>query len=83
MRTNDRAAPGGDKVLFVGTEKGAFVLRPDADGGSWAVEGPIFKGWKVTAATRTTEGRYLCALASDIYGAALQASDDLVTWRQI
>ena len=49
---------------------------------SWSLEGPLFKGWKVTAAARTSAGRTLVATASDVYGPAIHVSDDLTTWRQ-
>lgn len=69
-------------TLIVGTEKGAFLCR-SKDRAKWTVEGPLFKGWKVTASTRTPSGRYLLATASQIYGAALHASKDLKEWKQI
>ena len=34
--------------LLVGTAKGGFWVTSD-DHREWAVEGPFFKGWKVTA----------------------------------
>ena len=69
-------------TLIVGTEKGAFICR-SKDRAKWTVEGPLFKGWKVTASARTPSGRYLVATASQIYGAALHASKDLKEWKQI
>lgn len=69
-------------TLIVGTEKGAFLCR-SRDRASWTVEGPLFKGWKVTASTRTPSGRTLVATASQIYGVALHASKDLKEWKQI
>jgi hypothetical protein len=39
-------------LLIVGTDKGAFLLRSDAARARWTVEGPLFKGWKVTAVER-------------------------------
>ena len=69
-------------VLFVGTEKGAWVCRSE-DRKTWQVDGPLFKGWKVTCSGRTPGGKYLAGTASRIYGAALQISDDLKEWRQI
>ena len=35
-------------VVFVGTDKGAFLMRSDAARSKWSLEGPLFKGWKVT-----------------------------------
>jgi len=69
-------------TLLVGTEKGAFVCG-SRDRRTWRVEGPLFKGWKVTASARTPSGRYLVATASQVYGAALHASTDLEEWHQI
>lgn len=70
-------------VGIVGTAKGGFVMRSDAGRERWELEGPLFKGWKVTAAARDERGRTFLATASDVYGAAIHASDDLETWRQI
>jgi photosystem II stability/assembly factor-like uncharacterized protein len=69
-------------LLIVGTEKGAFLCR-SKDRASWRVEGPFFKGWKVTASARAPSGRFLAATASPVYGAAIHASKDLKEWRQI
>ena len=70
-------------ALMVGTAKGGFLLRSDSGRGDWSVEGPLFKGWKVTASGRDLDGGYLLATASDVYGAAIHRSEDLVDWRQI
>ncbi|MEE8143053.1 MAG: exo-alpha-sialidase [Planctomycetota bacterium] len=70
-------------VAIVGTVKGAFVLRSDSGRKSWKIEGPIFKGWKVTAAAQDPQGNHIWATASDVYGAALQRSKDLENWQQI
>jgi photosystem II stability/assembly factor-like uncharacterized protein len=67
---------------IIGTDKGGFVLRSD-DRKSWRLEGPLFKGWKVTATARADDGRYFVATASMVYGPALHVSDDLQSWRQI
>jgi len=69
-------------TAVVGTDKGGFLLRATNGRDRWAIEGPFFKGWKVTASARM-DGRYLVATASQVYGTALHASDDLKTWRQI
>lgn len=71
-------------LCFVGTEKGAFVLRSDDERESWSVEGPLFKGWKVSAIARDPhDGSFLVATASTVYGPALHSSSDLAQWRQI
>ena len=68
-------------ILLIGTEKGAFLLRSqDESRTKWQLSGPIFKGWKVTAAARTHGGQFMVATASYVYGAMLHISDDLETW---
>ena len=42
---------------IVGTDKAAFLLRSDSARNQWSIEGPLFKGWKVTATTRDAAGR--------------------------
>ena len=70
-------------VTVIGTEKGGFLCRSDAHRRDWTIEGPFFKGWRVTATARTSSGRYLLATASQVYGPGLHASSDLNTWTQI
>jgi photosystem II stability/assembly factor-like uncharacterized protein len=70
-------------VVIVGTEKGAFVCRSDERRANWEIDGPLFKGWKVTASNRSPSGRYLIATASQVYGPALHVGSDLKGWRQI
>ena len=71
-------------LLIAGTEKGAFLLRGDPRSGApWTVEGPLFKGWKVTASARTRGGPWVLATASRGWGAALQRSTDLDGWTQV
>ncbi len=69
-------------LLIVGTEKGAFLARADEARARWRVEGPVFKGWKVTAAARDGRGRYYLGVASPVYGPTIQLSEDLAAWRQ-
>jgi photosystem II stability/assembly factor-like uncharacterized protein len=70
-------------MLLAGTDRAAFLYRSDAGRKSWTLEGPLFKGWKVTASARDPRGTYYAATASQVYGPALHRSDDLVEWRQI
>ncbi len=70
-------------VAVIGTVKGGFVLRSGPARKTWRIEGPIFKGWKVTAAARDPNGRYLVATASVVYGAAIHLGKDLKKWRQV
>ena len=68
--------------LVVGTMKGAFVLSSD-DRRNWAFEGPLFKGWIVSAFGRAPDETYLAATGSSWYGAAIHRSKDLTDWSQI
>ena len=68
--------------LLVGTSKGGFWVT-SGDRREWAVEGPFFKGWKVTAGLRLADGRWMAAVASDIYGPAIFLSDDGERWEQV
>ncbi len=67
--------------LLIGTAKGGFWAT-SRDRRTWDVRGPIFKGWKVTTALRLKDGRVMAAVASDVYGPALQVTSDLEEWRQ-
>jgi len=68
--------------LMVGTGKGGFWVDSD-DRRAWKVSGPFFKGWKVTAGVRLADGRFMAAVASDIYGPALHVSADGQNWEQL
>lgn len=58
-------------TVLVGTRKGAFFLHSDGARESWQLEGPVFKGWKVTAAARGPQGDVVLSTASDVYGCAI------------
>jgi hypothetical protein len=66
--------------IAVGTEKGAYLLTES--GGSWAVRGPMFPGWKVTAFGDASDGTHLAAVGSNWFGVGIYHSDDLVHWKQ-
>jgi photosystem II stability/assembly factor-like uncharacterized protein len=70
-------------VLIVGTEKGAFVCTSNGQRSDWQIEGPLFKGWRVTASARSGSGRWFLATASQVYGAAIHTGTDLTRWHQI
>ena len=70
-------------ILAVGTEKGAYLIRSDEARSSWDLEGPLFKGWKVTAFGEAGDGTYLLGTGSNWFGAALHRSADLEEWTQI
>ena len=67
---------------MVGTGKGGFWVDSH-DRREWKVSEPFFKGWKVTAGVRLADGRYMAAVASDIYGPALHVSADGANWEQL
>ena len=69
-------------VILIGTDKGAFLMR-SKDRNSWELEGPLFKGWKVTAAGRATDGRIVVATVSMAYGPLLHVSEDFVSWDSV
>lgn len=74
------------RLVMVGTEKGAFFLRSDAAGASWNVEGPMMRGWKVSdiALDRRSEPAFYAAVGSWVYGATIQVSRDWgATWPQV
>jgi hypothetical protein len=68
--------------LCIGTDKGAWVLT-SGDRKDWDLHGPYAKGWKVTTFGRDLEGGYLLATGSNWYGAAIQRSADLDSWKQL
>jgi len=70
-------------TVAVGTEKGAYLARSDEARSEWELEGPLFKGWKVTAFEEAGDGTYLLATGSNWFGAALHRSADLQEWTQI
>jgi photosystem II stability/assembly factor-like uncharacterized protein len=70
-------------IVAVGTEKGAYLLRSEGASSGWDLEGPLFKGWKVTTFGRAGDGTYLLATSSNWFGAALHRSTDLREWAQI
>jgi hypothetical protein len=68
--------------LIVGTKKGAAIFVSDAARDAWT-QRFCLKGWSVTASARDSDGRFYAAIASDVYGATIMASDDLHQWRQL
>ncbi len=69
-------------TLFIGTRKGLFLVS-SRDREMWNIEGPFFKGWEVTAGSRTPGGSFVAATTSYVYGPALHVSQDLRAWRQL
>ena len=70
-------------TVVVGTSKGAFLLRSDESRVQWTIDGPLFKGWTVTAAERLASGAVILGTASNVYGAAIQKSTDWTSWTQV
>ena len=70
-------------TVAVGTEKGAYLARSDGTRSEWDLEGPLFKGWRVTTFDEAGDGTYLLATASNWFGAALHRSSDLQEWTQV
>lgn len=70
-------------VLIVGTDKGGLIARADDAREHWELGPLAFPGWRVTAATRDRSGRTYVAVAAEIFGCAILASDDLENWQQL
>ena len=71
-------------VVLIGTDKGAFLLRSnDESRTNWQLSGPMFKGWKVTAAAQINSGQFIVATASHVYGSMLHVSKDLEQWEAV
>jgi photosystem II stability/assembly factor-like uncharacterized protein len=70
-------------VVIVGTDKGAMLLRADDARERWELGELGFRGWRVTAAARDPGGRTYVAVATEVFGCAILASDDLERWEQL
>jgi photosystem II stability/assembly factor-like uncharacterized protein len=68
-------------ALVVGTKKGAAILTSQ-DRRNWKQDFAL-KGWAVTASVRDDQGRVYAAVAHDVYGPTVFASDDLKDWKQL
>src|SRR2546426_1471441 len=69
----------GDVTLLVGTMKGAFLLRSDAQRNNWEVGGPYFPGRAIYALAyddRNGRNRLWAAVNSSFWGSYLSVSDD-------
>ena len=68
----------GDFVLLVGTTKGAFILRSNAQRERWELGGPYFHGHQVYAmAYDGRQGRHrIWASTQSYWGTLLRSSDD-------
>ncbi|MGA7916409.1 MAG: protein kinase [Candidatus Acidiferrales bacterium] len=73
----------GDSLLLVGTTKGAFLLRSNAQRTRWELGGPYFHGHGVNAmAFDSRAGRHrIWASTQSIWGTLLRFTDDFCkTW---
>ena len=68
----------GDFLLLVGTTKGAFILRSNAQRSRWEVGGPYFHGHNVYALAYDARGgqHRIWAAPSSYWGTMLRSSDD-------
>jgi serine/threonine protein kinase len=68
----------GDFLLLVGTTKGAFILRSNAQRSRWEVGGPYFHGHSVYAMAYDGRGdqHRIWASTSSYWGTLLRSSDD-------
>jgi hypothetical protein len=72
--------------VFVGTQKGAFVLTSDANRKSWKVIGPHFGGWEIyhMVGSPSDPDRIYVSQTSGWFGQIVQRSDDGgASWRAI
>lgn len=77
--TNHVKPDAGDTLLMVGTMKGAFLLRADAQCTNWDIGGPYLHGRAIYALAydeRNGRGRLWAAVNSSYWGSYLSASDD-------
>ncbi len=68
----------GDVLLFVGTSKGAFILRSNRERSRWEVGGPYFHGQAIhSLAYDSRAGRHrLWASTHTFWGTFLRSTDD-------
>ncbi len=69
------------EVVFVGTSKGAAILR--RQGASWTKYGFELQGWLVTAAVQGPDGRFYIGVTSDVYGCAVLVTEDFKSFTQL
>ena len=84
--THHVTAKSGDQLLLVGTMKGAFVLKGDANRKNWEVGGPYFPGRAIYAMNydgRDDRNRLWAAVNSSFWGSYLSTSNDFgKTWTE-
>jgi photosystem II stability/assembly factor-like uncharacterized protein len=64
--------------VLVGTRKGAFVLKSDAQRREWDVTGPLFGGWEIyhLKASPADAERIYASQSTSWFGQVVQRSDD-------
>jgi photosystem II stability/assembly factor-like uncharacterized protein len=76
----------GDPLLLIGTMKGGFVLRADAQRQNWQLGGPYFPGRAIYAMAydnRAGRNRLWAAVNSSYWGSYLSSSNDFgKTWTE-
>ncbi len=76
---------GGGVSVLVGTRKGGFILRSDADRGGWRVEGPHFLGSTVhhmVADPREPGTILMSARTGHLGPTVFRSTDDGQTWKE-
>ncbi len=64
-------------VLLIGTRKGAFIARADADRRDWSIEGPFCETWPVNHVVADAEGVIYAGGGNEWFGPAVWKSRDL------
>ncbi len=64
--------------VLVGTKKGAFILRSDAERKDWTVDGPFFGGWEIyhLKGSPVNPNRIYASQSSGWFGQVMHRSDD-------
>jgi hypothetical protein len=79
VATHNVSVENGDTLVLVGTLKGAFIFRSNADRNDWEMGGPYFPGQAVYALAydgRADRNRIWASATSMHWGAFLSSSDD-------
>src|SRR3954471_871371 len=79
VSTRNISPTKGDTILMVGTLKGAFLFRSDADRKTWEMGGPYWAGHTVYAMAydkRGSRNRIWASPSSMHWGASLSSTDD-------
>lgn len=72
--------------VLVGTNKGIFMYRSDAERRDWTLEGPFLSGWEAYSVLGDSRhgNRIVAGVSHAAYGPTIRVSDDMgATWTQI